>query len=223
MSRNQQMTPQDEILFLRAELHRLALQNNELSKIHEVRSSPTTVIQYPARTPAVNPNLRNIFLSGPIHADNWQQLFVEKLEGQPLCILNPRPENVNLFQQSDQLAWELEMLEKSNVAVFWFSWAHPNIVASLTELGRCSATKKYIFVGVDVKNKQKQTIEQFVHAINRNIYVCSTVDKLVSQVTQWIHQGIVQSPSNSSVSVKSESDKSIESPVQQGRKSKNRR
>src|SRR5690349_1183897 len=141
MSRS--MTAEEEVLFLRSELQRLAIHNDQLGQLvrqHDIKVSPTVRIICPGRT-VVNAANRNIFLGGPVDAENWQKTVMDRLEGRPVVIFNPRREDWKTSKLTEQNAWEWEYVEKSNIAVFWFSWNHPNIESTLLELGRCTATK----------------------------------------------------------------------------------
>lgn len=95
----------------------------------------------------LNDNWYKVFLAGSIEmgtAIEWQQDILEflKHENDKLVIFNPRrddwdstwKQDKNSFNFREQVYWELEALEKSNLVVFYFD---PNTKSpiSLLELG----------------------------------------------------------------------------------------
>ena len=92
-----------------------------------------------------------VFLGGSIEmgtADEWQKRAVERLEGLPCIILNPRRDSWNASWEQDisnepfreQVDWELDGLDRSNVIILNF---HPNTRSPITlmELGLYAETK----------------------------------------------------------------------------------
>jgi hypothetical protein len=204
---------EQELQFLRSELQRLALQNSELIRNQQQQQfyqqqnvqprkppSLTVVVQNPEKSEP-NPNGRNLFLYGPIHSDNWQKTLCDRLEGNQVTIYNPRREDWKTNGLTmDATHWELEYMEKSNIAVFWFSWDHPNFVNTLMELGRCSATKGMIFVGIHQNNKHRKMISEFIRSMQRHVHIVTTLEKLISQVSYWVIHGQLPRRNTESIS-----------------------
>lgn len=214
--------PYGELVALRSELERLQLQNQELSLQHfhyqqyfvtqqqQQQQQASTLIQYPNTLTTWNPNYRNIFLGGALSADDWQNYVIDKLRSYPVCIYNPRREG-GVMQQSNESGdpdnrsfWELDHLEKCNCVLFWFPWNHPNVTASLLQLGQqlgsWNVSGKAIFVGVHPKNKDKKLIYDFVRFNATSAYVGTNLDKLIEKVASWIHTGSMPTNSQSSSS-----------------------
>lgn len=216
------MDPEEEIRRLKEHLYRVTLEKDLLARSHEalikqhdIKISPTVKVQYPDK-PILNKSLRAVFLGGPLTSDNWQKEVTEKLEGKAIIVVNPRKDEWQMSKVEEQVAWEIEYLEQSHAIFFWFSWDHPNIEATLLELGRCTATKGVIFVGVHDNVKQKRTIYEFIRMYAPHVAVSNTMEKVVSQMMYWVQNGIMKSggsrtgsSSGSSSSGSSESGSSL--------------
>jgi len=90
-------------------------------------------------------NSKSLFLAGSIEmgsAENWQEKIVKELHKFSVTIYNPRRndwdsswvQDINNPQFYDQVNWELDMLDKSDIIVMYFD---PNTKSpiSLLELG----------------------------------------------------------------------------------------
>lgn len=97
-----------------------------------------------------------IFLAGSIEmgaAENWQKKIEKELEGESCIVLNPRREDwdSSMIQSADspefaeQVAWEMDGLEDSDLIVFYFDPATKSPI-SLMELGFVSSMEKRIVV-----------------------------------------------------------------------------
>ncbi len=96
-----------------------------------------------------------IFLAGSIEmgvAENWQSISIEELKHYTSIIYNPRRDDWDSSWKQDisdpqfnvQVNWELEMLEKSDIVIFYFD---PNTKSPITlmELGYM-ARKRNVYV-----------------------------------------------------------------------------
>ena len=197
---------EEEVQALRAELYRLTIEKQEILKRHDISSawklSSTIHVKCPATT-TVNPASRNIFLAGPINSDNWQKTVLDEVEGHSLLVFNPRKDEWKTGKVEEQTAWEITNMEQSNVAVFWFSWNHPNIESTLLQLGKASSNKEILFIGIHSSNKQKKTIHQFVKMYLPHIQVANTLEKLTKQVLYWLLNGTLQPVRSNSNTVSS--------------------
>ena len=208
-SRNQD----EEIQLLRAQIQKLSIEKNhllkstdELLKKQQKNSqlSPTIIINYPNRVP-LNRTMHNMFLGGPIHSDNWQKIVIDKLKDTIIGVINPRSDDWKNIKINEQIEWEMEYLEQCNIGVFWFPWDHPNVHTTLMQLGRCTATKDIIFVGVHSNNKHRKMIHEFIRVTFPQIPVSSTLDKLCNHILHWIHTGTICKSTSDSGSVQSAS------------------
>jgi len=104
-------------------------------------------------------NCISVFLAGSIEmgtAENWQKKLVEMLEDESIIFFNPRRDDWDpTWEQSidnknfrEQVEWELDALEQSDVIVMYFD---PNTKSpiSLLELGLFARTNKMIVVCPD--------------------------------------------------------------------------
>lgn len=98
--------------------------------------------------------IKQIFLAGSIEmgsASNWQEKVLKSLENKRVIVLNPRRDHWdNSWEQSinnpkfkEQVLWELNGLEQSDIIVVYFDPATKSPV-SLLELGLFSKHKKII-------------------------------------------------------------------------------
>jgi hypothetical protein len=190
-----------ELETLRLQCQQLQYRNYQLaSSVPVVQSSPLVHIQCPGNIPSLHPSFRVMFLAGPVDSENWQNVILKRLEGHSVLILNPRPLDDTLSQKKhDQHGWENIAFETANIAVFWFPWKHANSTSSLLQLGRCSAIKGTIFVGVHSSHKDRKSIISFVKDLLPQVKIVSSVDKLATQILYWIQNGVyMQSNSSSS-------------------------
>ncbi|MCU0390783.1 MAG: nucleoside 2-deoxyribosyltransferase domain-containing protein [Thermoflexibacter sp.] len=111
-------------------------------------------IIYPPDLIEINLKEKTIFLAGSIEngtAEDWQSVFAQEVEGADLALLNPRRKAWDAtWEQSihnplfvQQVQWELEGLEKSDLIVMNFV---PNTLSpiSLLEFGLYARSGKLI-------------------------------------------------------------------------------
>ena len=109
----------------------------------------------PNKVPHPHPE-KLVFLAGSIEmgvAIEWQKQVIDKLNGLPVTILNPRRLDWDSSWKQgqheqpfrDQVLWELSSIGKSDVVFFYFD---PNTKSpiSLMELGLCLGHEKNIVV-----------------------------------------------------------------------------
>lgn len=180
-----------ELEVLKKQLYELKLRNFELENDKLRKSTLTCIITSPIRF-TFSAKIRSLTLCGPVNKDNWQQSIINSLIDQNLTILNPRRDDWKTANIIESVAWELEHVEKSTAVAFWFHWDHANLATTLLELGRCSAIKRDIFVGIHVNNKQIQTIQEFVRSFFPQIYIANNLEKLIFQITYWSVNGVVK-------------------------------
>jgi hypothetical protein len=207
-----------EVDLLRKELERLQLQNAELYRYNQYYQQqsaaqqfqqiqqPTIVVQFPNVNHHHNTQYLNIYLGGSINEDDWQKNVINQLYGQYVCIYNPRRNGwkPSLNQSSSstydaeqdnkyitsQLSWELDNLNKSNCAVFWFQWGDEDKnTASYLQLGSCSHSGKHVFVGIHSRYKDKKTLYEYIKTFVPNAYVTSSFNNLVTNLANWVSTG----------------------------------
>jgi hypothetical protein len=100
-------------------------------------------------------NLFTVFLAGSIEmgkAENWQETIENELEKfKDICIYNPRRDDwdsswkqeITHPQFNQQVNWELDALEKSDMIVFYFSPETQSPI-TLLELGLFSKSGKLV-------------------------------------------------------------------------------
>lgn len=95
-----------------------------------------------------------IFLAGSIEegaAEQWQENIAQELAGYNITILNPRRDNWDSSwvqsadnpQFKEQVEWELDAQEKSDIIVFYFAPQTKSPI-SLLELGLFARSKKVV-------------------------------------------------------------------------------
>ncbi|KAI0539123.1 hypothetical protein GGR58DRAFT_466081 [Xylaria digitata] len=120
----------------------------------QISTSKCQIIGAPSREPSCG--VRTIFLAGttmPTDDRDWREHLSALLADQPLTLYNPlRPdwdsswrEDMSFEPYREQVEWELDMQEVSDVVVIYF---HPASKApiSLLELGLCARTGKALVV-----------------------------------------------------------------------------
>lgn len=108
----------------------------------------------PPTRPSYFANRLKIFLGGSIEmgaAVDWQREVVDKLNPRPVSIFNPRrkdwdsswTQDLNNPQFFEQVSWELDMLDKSDIIGMYFSGDTKSPI-SLLELGLHASSGKMI-------------------------------------------------------------------------------
>ena len=96
----------------------------------------------------------SVFLAGSIAggtAQNWQDRIIESLSNEEVVLVNPRrnswdkswKQDIDSIQFNEQVNWELEALEKSDIIVMYFD-ASTKSPISLLELGLFAKSQKLI-------------------------------------------------------------------------------
>lgn len=121
-----------------------------------------TEIKAPNTIPAGWAN--NVFLAGSIsNARDWQTEFVRMCRGtlpDSINLINPRRDNFSMDDptvEREQISWEYNALEHSDVIIFWFS-AETVAPITLFELGCYLNTDKVIFIGIDPNYTRKRDV-----------------------------------------------------------------
>lgn len=188
------------------EIQRLKFENERLrqvqhSPIHpsSVSSTKTEVYECPNEpSEIILSQKRSIILCGPLYSDNWQQRTIRKILGAELIVFNPRRTDLN-GNEMDDLTWEFKSFERSLATAFWISWDHPNINATLMELGRALSTKTFVFIGIHPNNENKKSITRFIKMLSPDLRIASSVEKLENQIKYWIvHNSLPKATSVSS-------------------------
>jgi hypothetical protein len=177
---------------------------------HNTSRHTVLVIQYPSNSSCQRqPYCCNLFLGGQNSGDRWQQKLIEKIQRSAtgkrnVCIYNPygidsqeiskKSKSTNdaatVTRDSQQHLWELEHLDKSNGAVFWFPWDHDKSkIGAYLQLGSCSHSGKHVFVGIHARHPSKKAIYEYIKLYVPNAVVTSSFDKLTCYVVDWIITG----------------------------------
>lgn len=218
---SQEDDSQTQIRLLQEQLAQMHMYNTELYNYYEAQhaqnfsspqdapptgADPMMVVYCPNRVWSI-PREKRLFLAGPLSSEDWQKTLIDKLKGQNLCVFNPRRQDIKNFDGKntplleEQSLWESEYFDKSNAIVCWISWNHPNSAATMLQLGKALQSKPVVFVGVHPNTRDHPFIIQYLKAIAPQMYVCGTLDKLLSQVLHWALNGTIKvgktSPSGS--------------------------
>lgn len=175
---------------LENEVKRLRLENSRLVDLCGEKRSPKIVVTNPTRVTNIDPSKKTVCLSGPISNEKWQTEIIKGLKETSVYIFNSQRDDWQLINPIDTIPWEFEHVEKCGTVLFWFSWDHPNICNTLLELGRCTTTKPYIFIGVHSKNQHREYIIEFIRAFRPNIRIYSTLEQVSAQLFNWLEHGI---------------------------------
>lgn len=119
----------------------------------EIESHRALVVTSPEALPTLHDKPR-IFLGGSIDmgtAPNWQKAVIDSLRGEDIVILNPRRADWNRAwkpeadnpQFRQQVEWELDALESSDIIILYFSPGSMSPV-SLLEMGLHARSGKLI-------------------------------------------------------------------------------
>jgi len=104
-----------------------------------------------------------------------------------ITIINPRrkyfpTDNPNI--ESEQITWEYYHLLRASAVSFWFP---PETLCPITlyELGKQSANKKPIFIGVDPKYARKTDVEIQTRLARPEIKIVYSLEDLAGQIKEW--------------------------------------
>lgn len=130
----------------------------------------------------------SLFLAGGItNCHDWQKELVELLKDTNLTLLNPRRKNFqenNTDIEKQQITWEFDHLKKASAVSFWFT-KETLCPITLYELGKQSASKKPIFIGVHPNYKRKRDIEIQTKLILPEIKIVYSLNDLAKQIIFW--------------------------------------
>lgn len=94
-----------------------------------------------------------VFLAGTTTAPHWREALIASLSHQPITIINPLRRDWDSSWREDesfepfreQVQWELDMQEKSDLVVIYFG-PDTDAPISLLELGLCARLNKAVVV-----------------------------------------------------------------------------
>jgi hypothetical protein len=125
---------------------------------------------------AIPPHPRTVFLAGAIdmgEAENWQQEVIEAFKADlSIILVNPRRKQFTDDMEDEQIAWELEALEKANVILMWFPESAEAPVSFL-ELGLYLQSGK-LLVGVEQGFYRQRNIELTSQRYGNPVYYSLT-------------------------------------------------
>ena len=109
----------------------------------------------------ISTNDYSIFLAGAIDmgaAVDWQAQVIKELAGlDGLTLVNPRRENFTPDTLDEQIAWELDALERVNVILMWFP-KNARAPISFFEAGLYMRTNK-LFIGAEPGFYRRRNLE----------------------------------------------------------------
>lgn len=117
---------------------------------------------------------------------DWQSQIVQILSDTSLTLINPRRKNFdvhNKTMEQEQIIWEHENLEQSEMISFWFP-QETLCPITLFELGKYLRTSKKIFIGIDPEYRRRRDLEIQVPLIRPDISFCYSLEELAWEI-QW--------------------------------------
>ena len=136
-------------------------------------------------------NEKSLFLAGGItNCPIWQPDLVKLLEDTDLIILNPRrkhfpTDNSNI--EEEQITWEYNHLRKASAVSFWFP-RETLCPITLYELGKQSAGKKPIFIGVHPSYQRRRDVEIQTRLARPEVKIVYSLESLAEQVKDWTNR-----------------------------------
>lgn len=138
-----------------------------------------------------------VFLAGGIsNCPNWQEKISEYLEkhlqglSKDYLIINPRRDNFDVKDASAaeaQIKWEHEMLERSDVILFWFP-KDTLCPITLYELGNYTEKNKHLIIGVDPDYKRKEDVIIQTQLRRANFKVEQCFNCFLSKARQYLEK-----------------------------------
>ena len=94
-----------------------------------------------------------VFLGGNCRGRDWRLDFLHRFEHTDVSFINPRRENfanpeMDPVTHANQVSWEREALDKSDVAVFWLGEGLAN-QASRVEIGYAIGKGQTVLIGAE--------------------------------------------------------------------------
>ena len=140
-----------------------------------------------------NPDLPIVFLAGSIEGDTaekWQDKVSESLKDYNIIVLNPRRDDWdNSWKQSikdknfnEQVSWELESMENSNIILMYFDKDTKSPI-SLLELGLFAKTDKLVVVCPD-GFWRKGNVD--IVCKRYDVATLNTLDKAILELKKWL-------------------------------------
>ena len=130
----------------------------------------------------------SIFLAGGIsHCPIWQSELAKLLEDTDLTLLNPRRRHLpadNPSIDEEQINWEYNHLTKASAVSFWFP-RETFCPITLYELGKESAGKKPIFVGVHPQYARRKDVEIQTRLARPDVTIVYSLEDLAKQIRDW--------------------------------------
>ena len=138
-------------------------------------------------------NNRNIklFLAGGItNCPPWQDELIELIKGADiLTVYNPRRKNFPIHDPKaaeEQITWEYNHMGDADMISFWFSKGSLNPIV-LLELGKYAlATKKKVFIGIDIGYERTQDIVIQTKLARPDVRIVYSLVDLAAQILQSV-------------------------------------
>lgn len=134
-------------------------------------------------------NNTSLFIAGWIsNCPDWQKKFVEYFRETNLTLINPRRYKFDIHDTSieeQQIKWEHEHLEKSDLISFWFP-KETLCPITLFELWKYIRSDKKIFIWVDEKYSRKRDIEIQTRLVKPDIEICYCLESLSQEILRYI-------------------------------------
>lgn len=135
-------------------------------------------------------NSQTLFLAWWIsNCPDWQKEFIQYFKQTSLTIINPRRYDFDVADTSmeeEQIKWEHEHLEKSDIISFWFP-KETLCPITLYELGKYAKSQKDIFVWVEDNYSRKRDVEIQMWLLRPNMQICSSLDMLAQNILSHLN------------------------------------
>lgn len=133
-------------------------------------------------------NERSLFLAGGIsNCPNWQEDLVRRLNNTDLVLLNPRRKKFDLKKdnlEEEQIGWEYDHLKIASAVSFWFPKETPCPI-TLYELGKQSANKKPIFIGIHPEYSRINDVKIQTSLERPEVKIVYSLEDLAQQIRDW--------------------------------------
>ena len=142
-----------------------------------------TIIQSPEKIRSISTyeNVK-LYIGGDIdNESSWQDYVISELRDvEGLSIFNPRPKK-DCYHKEEQLIWEFDKLEQSNVILFWISSNSDNIL-TLYNMGVWLVSDIPIIVGIDPKYKMREALEMSLRLHKPGMIVYDNLGDMIETI-----------------------------------------
>jgi len=142
-----------------------------------------TIIQSPEKIRSISTyeNVK-LYIGGEIdNESSWQDYVISELcDVEGLSIFNPKPKK-DCSDKEEQLIWEFDKLEQSNVILFWISDNSDNAL-TLYNMGFWLASDTPIIIGIDPKYKMCKPLQMSLRLHKPGMIVYDNLSDMIEMI-----------------------------------------